>query len=105
MNIPQNSFRKNIYIGFIIFFSFIGTFRVLHALEPLKNEITALVSLSGAIICFAIIYNVSEKKNHAYAQTDHCSDFPCIRAPTIITIDPVQSKYVSLPTIHVDESI
>lgn len=105
MQIPQNSHCKNFYIGLIIIFSFIGTLRVLKALEPLKKEITALIALFGAIACFIIIYNISEKKFQYYSQTVHCNDLPCNRAPTIMTMELDQSKYVSRPTIHVDDKI
>ena len=86
-------------VSFAIF-SFIVIAFLLHTLRPFNQK--ALLAFTGAFISSLAICYILEKDD---PDIHSSSDLACNLAPTIITAAAAHTKYVSLPIIHVDDSI
>lgn len=98
--------EENKIVGmlFVAICSFICVFVLLLTINPLGHKTAGLIALCGALICFITLSKIIDLRS--YDNTAHFdSDFACVRAPTIIMAQPAHTKYVSLPTVHVDDEI
>lgn len=86
--------------AFFAIFSFIVIILLLHTLRPFNQK--ALLAFTGAFISSLAICYILEKDN---PEPHSSSDLACSLAPTIITAAAAHTKYVSLPIIHVDDTI
>ena len=80
--------------------SFASVVIVFNSTDKLGHTYAGLIALAGAIICFLTLYFIIERQPPHFN-----SEIACVRVPKTITAQPAQSKYVSLPTVHVDEEI